>query len=204
MPLPAAYLTAIKNLEAILNSIKTAQAPDKFTQKFLESLEFKSTSDRLIIGVLKSLGFLTDDGKPTQRYYNFLDQTQSAKVLAEGIREAYGDLFAVNVKAHLLSRDEIINKFKTISQGQLSDAVLDKMASTFTALVKQADFSFSTQSNVNDVGAKASTGQNENQEGNNQRLKISGLVYNIQLVLPESRDPKVYDALFRSLKEHLL
>jgi hypothetical protein len=34
-------------------------------------------------------------------------------------------------------------------------------------------------------------------------LSIGGLVYNIQLILPESRDPKVYDALFESLKGHL-
>ena len=35
MALPTAYLTSTKNLEAILNAIKTAQAPGKFTQKFL-------------------------------------------------------------------------------------------------------------------------------------------------------------------------
>jgi hypothetical protein len=35
-------------------------------------------------------------------------------------------------------------------------------------------------------------------------LRISGLVYNIHLQLPESRDGAVYDALFKSLKEHLL
>jgi hypothetical protein len=29
-------------------------------------------------------------------------------------------------------------------------------------------------------------------------------VYNIQIQLPESRDQGVYDALFRSLKTHLL
>lgn len=32
---------------------------------------------------------------------------------------------------------------------------------------------------------------------------LGGLVYNIQIQLPESRDPVVYDALFRSLKAHL-
>ena len=68
MALPKAYLTSSKNLPAILNAIQTAKAPEKFTQRFLESLEFKSPNDRLIIGVLKSLKFLSDDGKPTDRY----------------------------------------------------------------------------------------------------------------------------------------
>lgn len=52
MALPTSYLTSVKNLSGILNSIVGAQAPDKFTTRFLESLEYKSTSDRLVIGVL--------------------------------------------------------------------------------------------------------------------------------------------------------
>src|SRR4051812_49037275 len=124
----------------MLNAIRSAQAPSKFTNAFLESLEFKSSSDRLIIGVLKALGFLDDTGKPTDRYFRYLDQTQSEQVMAEAIRAAYEDLFRVNINAHTLSRQDVINKFKTLSQGTLSDSVLDKMAMTFTALVKHADF----------------------------------------------------------------
>ncbi len=205
MALPTAYLTSTKNLEAILNAIKTAQAPGKFTQRFLESLEFKTTADRLIIGVLKSLGFLSDDGKPTQRYFNFLDQTQSARVLAEGIRSAYSDIFAINVNANTLSKGELVNKFKTLSQGQLSGHVLDKMALTFTALVKYADFSVPPPKSAEAPPAQELAEKiGKPTEEIHGKLKIGGLVYNIQLVLPESRDPKVYDALFKSLREHLL
>src|SRR5438093_11036296 len=125
MALPTSYLTSTRNLEAILNAIQSAQAPEKFSQSFLESLEFKSSSDRLIIGVLKSLGFLDDSGKPTERYFRFLDQTQAARVLDEGIREAYQELFRLNVKAHELSRQDPINKLKTPNQGQLTYSVLD-------------------------------------------------------------------------------
>jgi hypothetical protein len=136
MALPKAYLTSSKNLTAILDAIKGAKAPSKFTQRFLESLEFKSPADRLIVGVLKGLKFLDDDGSPTQRYFDFLDQTQSDRVLADGIREAYDDLFQVNTTAQTLNRGELINKFKTLSQGQLSESVLDKMALTFSELSK--------------------------------------------------------------------
>src|SRR5882762_6799082 len=103
MALPSAYLTSVKKLDPFLTAIQTAQAPKKFTQTFLKSLGFKSTSDRLFIGTLKAIGFLTDSGEPTRRYFKFLDQTQSKRVLADAIREAYGDLFAVNTKAHQLS-----------------------------------------------------------------------------------------------------
>src|SRR5687767_11322460 len=107
MALPTSYLTSTKNLQGILNSILGAQAPDKFTTRFLESLDYKATSDRLVIGVLKSLGFLADDGRPTQRYFEYLDQSQSGRVLAQAIREAYEDLFQVNKAAHTMSRGEV-------------------------------------------------------------------------------------------------
>ncbi|MGB3187418.1 MAG: DUF5343 domain-containing protein [Ornithinimicrobium sp.] len=95
MGLPNAYLTSFKNTSAILRAIQAAQAPSRFTQKFLEGLGFSNTNDRAIINVLKALGFLDDSGVPTQRYHRYLDQTQSALVLASGIRDAYEDLFRV-------------------------------------------------------------------------------------------------------------
>ena len=140
MALPKSYLTTIKNLAGIMNSIVGGQAPKKFTTRFLESLGYKASGDRLMIGVLKSLGFLTDDGQPLQRYHEYLDQTRSAVVLAQGIEEAYGDLFQVNKNADKMSKSEVLNKLKTLSQGQYSDVVLGKMAMTFVALCGLADF----------------------------------------------------------------
>jgi hypothetical protein len=206
MALPTSYLTSVKNLSSILEAIKSAKAPDKFTVRFLESLDFKSVADRLVIGVLKSLGFLDDSGRPKERYFRFLDQTQSAAVLAEGIRDAYADLFQVNTRANTLSKTDVINKFKTLSQGSISESVLDKMAMTFTNLAKLGDFD-----------AKSDPSKLEPQLDQPHTPEhmpaatisahpirtIGGLHYNIQIILPDSRDPQVYDALFRSLKEHL-
>lgn len=207
MALPTSYLTSVKNLPDIFASMQGAQAPDKFTQSFLESLEFKSTSDRLVIGMLKALGFLDDAGKPKDRYFRFLDQTQSAKVIAEAIRDAYQDLFKVNVRANEMTKSDVINKLKTLGQGQIGDSVLDKMAMTFTALVKLGDFQSMSPStptpipldskDIEEKGEKKSSTEHAS-------LKLGGLVYNIQIVLPESRDPAVYDALFQSLRRHLL
>ena len=140
MAVPKAYLTSTKNLKDILTAIQQAQAPKQFSTTFLGNLGFKSSADRLLVGVLKALGFLTANGAPTPRYFQYLDQTQSERILAEGIREAYADLFELNVRADKWSRDEVKNKLKTLAMGQFSDDVLGKMAATFTALVAQADF----------------------------------------------------------------
>ena len=208
MALPTSYLTSTKRLSEILDALKTAKAPDKFTQKFLESLEFKSKGDRLVIGVLKSLGLLDDAGTPTERYYRFIDQSQSATVLAEAIEEAYDDLFAVKRDAQNLIKQEVVGKFKTLSQGQYSDSVLNMMAMTFTALCSLADFNTARKTESNTDTLKENPPNSKPTEPikpeEPRNVKLGGLVYNIQIVLPETRDPKVYDALFRSLKEHLV
>lgn len=210
MPLPTQYLTSAKNLGSILEAIKSAQAPSRFSTRFLEGLGFKSTSDRLVIGMLKVLGFLSaDSAAPTDRYFRFLDQSQSEVVLAEGIQEAYADLFQVRRDAQNMSQTDVVNKIKTLTQGKNSESVYKKMGTTFVSLCKLADFTSpaaivkpvpdeqdSPESTQNSEEMSAVLGDGE--------LRLGGLHYNIQLILPDSRDPKVYDALFRSLNEHLL
>jgi hypothetical protein len=204
MAVPTSYLTTTKNLAKILASIQNAQAPKQFSTRFLASLGFSNAADRLIIGVLKSLGFLTAEGAPTKRYFEYLDQTQSKRVMAEGIREAYADLFQINLKANELSNNEIKNKLKTLTQGQVGDSVLEKMSSTLKALAQHADFGASSPPEKEPSRIDPPAPEHGSGISSATGVSLGGLVYNIQLILPADRDQSVYDALFRSLKEHLL
>jgi uncharacterized protein DUF5343 len=141
MALPSAYFTSFKNVDAIFAAIKAAQAPPRFTQRFLEGLGFQNSNDRLFINVLKAIGFLNDTGEPQRRYHEYLDLSQSETVLAEAIRDAYADLFRVNNHAENMSTQDVKNKMKTLSEGQYTDRVLTQMAGTFKVLCKNADFS---------------------------------------------------------------
>jgi hypothetical protein len=118
MALTEAYLISTKNLPAVFDAIKTARAPEKFTLRFLEDLGFKSTNDRLMIPLLKALRFIDDNGTPTQRYFDFLDDNQSARILADGIRDAYEDLFRLNKRAHTLTRADITGKLRASLRGR--------------------------------------------------------------------------------------
>lgn len=214
MALNSSYLITTKNLDSFFNSLVTAKAPEAFTQKVLESLEFKSTNDRLYISLLKGLGFLDPNGVPTERYYKFLDQSQSKQVLAEAIKEAYSDLFAVNIKANELTVQDVKNKFRTLTQGKNSDKVLGLMANTFIALVAYAEWGTPTKKGEEKKDKKVEvvtepsknpdiTVDDTDDENTGIKLPKTQLHYNIQLHLPESRDPAVYDVLFKSLKRHL-
>jgi len=184
---PTTYLTSTKNVAAILIAMQQAQAPKQFSVSFLQNLGFKSTGDRLMVGMLKSLGFLEASGSPTQRYFEFLDQTQSGRILAEGMRQAYADLFELNVNAQEMTRDEVKNKLKTLTQGQFSDNVLEKMASTFVAFATQSDFK-AVEPAKPPVGSEdVGPAEDEQQEtgvatgDSRSRSRPFDLVYNIEI-----------------------
>lgn len=208
MALTNSYLTSTKNLESIINSVISAKAPDRFTNKFLEDLGYKSSNDRLVVGMFKALGLLDDNGQPLQRYYEFLDQTQTGKILAIGIEEAYGDLFNLRKDAQNMSNDEVKNKLKTLTQGQKSDKVIGLMAMTFRAFCDLADWSEATEIQGSSGNTAVQNERNDFADFERRESKVPktdmNLHYNIQIHLPETTNMAVYDAIFQSLKKHLL
>lgn len=210
MALTNAYLNTIKNFDAIMNSVLIARAPERFTGKFLEDLGFKSSNDRLIINVFKSLGLLDENGQPTQRYYDFLDQTQSRTIIAIGVQEAYEDLFNLRVDAQNMTAEEVKNKLKTLTQGQKGDKVIECMAKTFKVLCDYADWSKVKVQPVDQVDVtpiKESIIQTRKESATSLETNTKSnmdLYYNFQIHLPETTNMAVYDAIFQSLKKHLM
>jgi len=208
MAITNSYLTSTKNLESIINSVINAKAPERFTNKFLEDLGYKSSNDRLIIGMFKALGLLDDNGQPLQRYYEFLDQTQTGKIIALGIQEAYEDIFNLRKDAQNLTNDEVKNKLKTITQGQKSDKILGLMAMTFRAFCDLADWDAAIKEEPEKTETTLIVSKNDNiQEAKTKTIPANtemNLHYNIQIHLPETTNMAVYDAIFQSLKKHLL
>jgi len=211
MSLPDSYTQKPGAIAAYFDAVLDAQPPERLSIKFLENLGFTSTNDRLFIGILKELGFLNADGVPQQRYFDFMDRSQSRHVVADGIREAYGDLFAVNTKANELSATDAKNKLRTLYAGKKTDNVIDRIAKTFAALCEYADFSKPATGTPAvpkeaDDKKKSAPEHQEREAGIQavaQAISLDALQYHINIVLPETRDQGVYDAIFRSLREHL-
>ena len=203
------YLQSVKNLPAVMAKIKEGTAPKNFTISHLKGLGFKSSNDRAILGVLKDLGFLMDDGTPTQRYHDYRDQSRSKTIMASALREAYEEIFHINERPTNKDRSAIMGKFK--SEHNVSDSVAEKQAATFLALLKLADFHAESPvaiteegtqdkhevSDINDVHAKEATRQKRSPQGVSLR-------YNVEIHLPATKDIGVYNAIFKSLKEHIL
>jgi Family of unknown function (DUF5343) len=215
MAMQPVYLVSVKNLSKFMDALRHAQAPEKVALRFIEELGFTSTNDRLFIPLLKALRFLDEAGRPTARYHSFLDDTRCKQILAEGIKDAYPDLFRVNRNANSLSREQLSGKIKSLTEGKLSPAVLGNVTKTFIELVKLADFSQDEQpTQQTDDESPGDREMPPNLPDRNpseshethRRPSDAGptLVYRIEIVLPAVRDQAIYDAIFRSAKEHLL
>lgn len=210
MGLPGSYTQKTGSIPAYFDAILAAQPPERFSLKFLENLGFTSTNDRLFISILKDLGFLNVDGVPEQRYYEFMDRTQSRVVLADAIRYAFSDLFAINTKADELSAEEVKNKLRTLYAGKKTDNTINLISKTFKALCEYADFSKTvTVANKEEEDKSKKKKEEAQQKAEHGIQTVSGAIsldslqYHINIVLPETRDQAVYDAIFRSLREHL-
>lgn len=208
MALPTSYMSGnYTKIPQYFETILNAQAPEKFTIKFLKDLGFTSSTDIQFINVLKSLGFLDESGTPTELYFQLFDRSISKRLIADGIRRSYADLFALNVNAQTMTRDVLKGKFKTLTGGQKTDSTLNQMVSTFINLCAYADW----------TEAPAISAIPTNEESINTTPQVItpqvatepsvsrgfDLNYNIHIHLPATRDQAVYDALFASLAKHI-
>lgn len=72
MALPTSYMTGgYTKIPQYFDTLLTARAPEKFTNKFMADLGFTSSTDRLFANVLKSIGFLDAAVFPQNDILNF-------------------------------------------------------------------------------------------------------------------------------------
>lgn len=205
----SAYALKTSSVPKLFEEIKKAAIPQRFTQDFLIGLGFTSSSDRLLISVLKGLGFLDSNGVPTSVYKEFRDPAISKKVLARQIRIAYAGLFELNTQANTFTTQEAKGKLNSLTGA--SESVVSNMAATFTALCKEADFSAPDTLNPTPEAAAAAQTTDEDKVSSpalppEKGGLLTGVAFShtLYINLPATRDVAVYDAIFRALKEHLL
>ncbi|MEP3388539.1 MAG: DUF5343 domain-containing protein [Reichenbachiella sp.] len=200
MSLPSSYTQAYSQLADFFSKIRDAQAPDKFTNQILKDLGYKSNNHRAFIPILKSLGFLSSDGTPTQRYHEYRSHSASKSIMGEALKEAYSDIFLIKEFPDQSDKDLIQGKFKSFHNA--SDNVAKLHTNTFYALLDLADLKSKKKKEPKVVEEAA---QNQPPIIENPIKNTSmGLHYNIQIHLPATKDVEVYNAIFKSLKEHLV
>lgn len=202
------YMPSVTNLHAILTKIQGAGVPDAFNLDFLKDLGFTSSNDRPIIKVLKYLGMLDSSGRPQTSYREFMDHTKAKAVLAQRLRAAFDDLYRSDKNAHTKTAEQLKGWFKT--KTGVSDAVAKKMASQFKSLASYADFTKETPEETPPEPAasgplKPPTPE-EPPKSKPPALDLAGLglVYRLEIHLPDTTNVETFRAIFRALREELV
>lgn len=201
MALTSTYVLPITRIPEVFSKIRDGQAPEHFGQQLLKDWGFTSSNDKGFIGLLKALGFLSPDGKPTQRYSDYRDHSRSKAVMGEAIREAYADIFFIKANPTASDKDAIEGKFKSFHN--VSPNVAGLMTKTFLALLPLADLAASKPSLEVKHDTSADIERSTASQTFGAQTNAMGLHYNIQIHLPATKDVEVYNAIFKSLRSHL-
>jgi hypothetical protein len=208
------YLSSTGLLQELLKKIQEAPPPTRFSQDYLfTNLKFKKSGSTIpFIPFLKRIGFLSNDGAPTDIYKKFRNPnpTISGQAIAEAFRFAFKDLYARNEYWHKLSKDDLKNFLIEVLEVDSKNTALGFLLRTIETLKKYANFSEIPIEGDTDVDVKSEAPEKKPERDEKSEKKkqsdLDGinLSYTINLNLPETSDGKVFDAIFKSLKEHLL
>ncbi len=200
------YLVSNKNVPALFEKIASAKVPDNFNREFLQTtIGLKASNDRALIPLLRNFGFIEQSGAPTNNY-RLLKGDRSRAVLADGIRKAYQPLFDADQEANKLASEKLKSLVSQVAG--TDDDLTGRIASTFSTLVKIADFD-SPSLPKSDEGSKHEkadgVSSHNDAEEHVEIPKPKGLRtefhYNIQVHLPSNGTEEVYLNIFNALRK---
>ncbi|HEU0246007.1 MAG TPA: DUF5343 domain-containing protein [Gaiellaceae bacterium] len=202
------YTTVPGRLRDILKKAPAMGRPSKVTQDWLRQAGWTSSNDRSVIPVLRFVGLIGSDGTPTELWDTVRVQDKEHRArLAESIRRAYADLFALYPDAHRKDAEAIRNFFRANTGG--GEQVQSKLVQTFQVLTEFADFDAPTTNG----GSTAATATSKSSKPDAKTPAavltpaahgLTALNVNIQLQLPATADGEVYDKLFGAMRKHLI
>lgn len=208
MAISLPYLTSQSGLKKVLEKIQEASTPDRFNEKYLnEKLNMHGGTAKALPPYLKRIGFVSSDGTPTDWYREYRNPTLSGSVAFKALKHAYKEIFEINENVHKKSDAELKGIVAQITGLDHDNPVSTYIVSTFKTLRNFASFEVLPEVAVvkHEKVAHDTDEQNEHNHGAIKSRQVGlNIGYNINLNLPATSDIAVFDAIFKSLKEHLL
>lgn len=209
------YSTSVGTLENLLEKVKTASVPERVTQDFVSTkLAMKGGTAMACIPFLKKMGFVASDGTPTDLYREFRNPKKSRIAVGKAFRKLYERLYEMNEYLHDAVDQDILGLIVECTGGEKDSGVTKYTLATLNMLRKLADFDSTDSNNFEDTlsdraplvqlqhGTSTQPPETESKShGGGKKISLS---YTINLNLPASKDVEVFNAIFKSLKEHIL
>lgn len=207
------YLPASGTLKRALERLIGASRPDRFNADFMENvLRLSGGAARATIPIMIKMGFLSSDGVPTELYAKFRTEGGRPAAALAGLRNGFPEIFKRSEYAHTVDDNKLRDIILEITGLSATDPVTLAIKSTFIVVKSFIPAGADLTATDDDANLQDEPfGLTSNQNGPGEAVhnisrgsKPVGLVYNINIVLPETSDLKVLNAIFRSVKENLL
>lgn len=200
------YTSSAGVLKSVLERIPDAEKPAVFNIDFLSAvLNANGGSARAIPPILKATGIINQSGNPTELYSQFQTESGRPNAALQALKTGYTEVFKRNQYAHRLDDKGIIDIIVSITGLPRTDTVVRYIISTFKVFQEYAHSAKdeSTPEFVSPKEEPEPSKLNIKNDGTSRPGNI-GLVYNINIVLPETTNVEVYNAIFRSIRGNLL
>jgi hypothetical protein len=220
------YCANVASLRRFLEILQNDAVPRRIGPQYMKGLGFQGSDARSVVSTLKALGFLNATGVPTERWRLYRDKNMATHVLAQALHETYAEVFEAYPDAYRKDIKVLFSFFG--SQTGVAKSTLAYMVRTFRALCGLANLepdddlglraAMRTQSPAESDWPQRNVSESRSHspaEGDGSAAAVQqareGLMghpvtlsITVQLQLPVSEDPKVYEALFAALRRELL
>jgi hypothetical protein len=200
------YVNQSGTMVKILQKVKEAKTPERFTTDFLETkLGARGGNSRQFIPLAKKMGLLNSDGTPSELYKTFRNPATSGTALAQALKHGYRELFERNEFANSMKPEDLKGMVVEITGLEPKNRVVLLICQTFETLKKLADFEGKATQQPAHADQPEEVDSEATSENHTQRNDLDlRIAYTINLVLPKTDDPAVFNAIFRSLRDNLL
>lgn len=203
-----AYVPAYGVIGRTLDKIIQASVPERFTQDFLATkLGIKGGTAKSVIPYLKRTGFLNSDGTPTELYQEFRNDNARGAAASKAMKKGFSTLYEMNEYVHDLADAELKGLIVQATGAAPTASTVKSVLGSFKALKTYADFEAENNDAATDTQHIPKDVKDESESRAPKRTAGSldlKLGYTINLNLPATTDIAVYNAVFKSLKDHLL
>lgn len=180
------FVEAYEKIPSFFQAVREARTPKKFTYRYFADIGFPSSKDRDFVLALKKLGFIDEKSHPTHHYLRLKDINEFPEVLGERLQEAYDTLFETDKNAIYVSENVLSGYFSRLTGCSVEEALV--YSRTLKALVR-----------LSSLSEKKELEEKSFLQKPRDKKTASNISLNINL--PTTTDEKVYESLFRHLKD---
>ena len=159
-------------------------------------------SARAVPPFLKKMHFIGTDGAPTILYSKFKTDSGRSQAAYEGLRNSFAELFRRNEYISKADENAVKDVIVEITGLKKNDGIVRLMYGSFDAI--RSFISSETTSLSAHQKVKENDDSSEEKRPPGDKNFGFGLSYQINIILPESENVAVFNAIFKSLRENLL